>query len=112
MRRIPASPAPSSTTPAWTPRYDASRATTGTRPLINSPANLAGQTGIGTPGTLRRSPRPIRASGRTGGADKEILHHVVSHSCAEISRTESAIWLYVARLNLAQQLPPRRKRAG
>jgi hypothetical protein len=61
MRRIPASPASPSTTPAWTPRYDASRASTGTRPLINSPANLAGQTDIGTPGTLLLTPRPKKA---------------------------------------------------
>jgi hypothetical protein len=58
MRRIPASPASPFEAPVWTPRYDASRATTGTRPLINSPANLAGQTGIGIPGTLLLTPRP------------------------------------------------------
>ena len=63
MRRIPASPASPFEAPVWTPRYDASRATSGTRPLINSPANLARQTGIGTPGT----PAPNSQAEESGG---------------------------------------------
>ena len=93
MGRVPASPAPSSTTPAWTPRYDASRATSGTRPLVNSPANLARQTGIGTLGTLlltpspkkRRPPRPQSRRCRIPYALVAALMAQIRRACTTLS---------------------------